>query len=84
MDDPLVRERVTMLQNSFIAHGSSPAVALQQAYKTLDYGVMKQATVLSYMDGFLYLGILFLICVPFVLMVKQKKGPPPKLAGAAH
>jgi len=35
--------------------------------------VMKQATVLSYMDVFLYLCIMFLICVPFILMVKGKK-----------
>ncbi len=34
-DDPLVRERVSMLQNNFIAHGSSPDQALQQAYKAL-------------------------------------------------
>jgi DHA2 family multidrug resistance protein len=84
MDDPLVRERVATLQSGFIAHGSSPDVALQQAYKALDYNVMKQASVLSYMDAFLYLGILFIICIPFVLMVKQKKGGPNPAAAGAH
>jgi len=84
-DDPAVQERLTALQHNFMAHGSDQATALQQAYRALDYSVTKQATVLSYMDGFLYLGILFLICIPFVLLVKQKKGPPPKgLADAAH
>jgi DHA2 family multidrug resistance protein len=28
---------------------------------------------LSYMDVFMWLGIAFLICIPFVLLVKQKK-----------
>jgi MFS transporter, DHA2 family, multidrug resistance protein len=84
MDDPMVRERVSILQNGFIAHGSSPDQALQQAYKALDYNVMKQANVLSYMDAFLYLGILFILCVPFVLMVKQKRGAVIKPAEPAH
>jgi len=39
--------------------------------------VTKQATVLSYMDVFLYLGLLFLVCIPFVLFVKQRKGREP-------
>jgi DHA2 family multidrug resistance protein len=83
-DDPMVHDRVVALQNGFIAHGSNPTTALSQAYKALDYTVTKQANVLSYMDGFFYLGILFLICIPFVMLVKQKKGAPPKLADAAH
>jgi DHA2 family multidrug resistance protein len=29
-----------------------------------------QAGILSYMDIFLYLGILFLACIPFILMVR--------------
>jgi len=83
-DDPLVHDRITALQNGFIAHGSDPATALNQAYRALDYTVMKQANVLSYMDGFLYLGILFLVCIPFVLLVKQKKGEPAKMPEGAH
>jgi DHA2 family multidrug resistance protein len=51
----------------------SSDVALASAYKTLDYGVTKQAAVLSYMDVFLYLGVMFLICVPIILLVKSKK-----------
>jgi DHA2 family multidrug resistance protein len=83
-DDPQVHERVLALQNAFIAHGSSPSTALQQAYRVMDYDVMKQANVLSYMDAFLYLGILFLLCIPFILMVKYKKGAPAKLPEGAH
>jgi len=82
-DDPLVHERIVNLQNNFIAHGSSADVALQQAYRALDYGVTRQAAVLSYMDVFLYLGVMFLVCVPFVLLVKQKKMTAGKLAEAA-
>ena len=52
----------------------TPDQATSAAYKVLDYSVTKQAAVLSYMDVFLYLGILFLICIPFILFVRQKKG----------
>jgi len=85
VDDPAVTERVHMLQAGFIAHGNNPATALDMAYKALDYTVTKQANVLSYMDGFLYLGILFLICIPFVLLVKHRKGEAPaKMPEGAH
>jgi len=83
-DDPIVHDRIIALQHGFMAHGSDANTALQQAYKSIDYNVMRQASVLSYMDGFLYLGVLFLICIPFVLMVKQRKGAPSPVPGGAH
>ena len=51
----------------------TPDAATSAAYKMLDLSVTKQATVLSYMDVFLYLGIAFLICIPFILLVKERK-----------
>lgn len=69
-----VQQRIAAMKASFMAKGMTPDVALQSAYKMLELSVGKQATVLSYMDVFLYLGILFLICIPFVLFVKQRKG----------
>ncbi len=68
-----VQQRVIMMQKSFIAKGFTPDVALKSSYKALDYAVTKQAAVMSYMDIFLYLGIMFLICLPIVLFVKQSK-----------
>jgi DHA2 family multidrug resistance protein len=69
-----VQQKIAGLKASFQLKGMTPDVALQSAYKILESSVLKQATVLSYMDVFLYLGILFLICIPFVLFVKEKKG----------
>ncbi len=73
VDDPAVMARVHAMQHGFMAKGMPPDVALQSAYKALDYTVTGQANVLSYMDVFYYLGILFLICIPFVLFVKRNK-----------
>ncbi|UPT70382.1 MAG: multidrug efflux MFS transporter [Flavobacterium sp. JAD_PAG50586_2] len=68
-----IQDRLQALQRGFMSKGFSPDVALQKAYKVLDFSVTKQATVLSYMDIFLYLGLLFLFCIPFILLVKKGK-----------
>jgi DHA2 family multidrug resistance protein len=82
--DPVVQGRVSALQRGFISKGMTPDVALQSAHKALDYSVTKQAMVLSYMDVFLYIGVLFLICVPFILLIKGNKGKKADLSKAMH
>jgi DHA2 family multidrug resistance protein len=83
-NDPLVTQRVNALQHGFMSKGMPPDVALQSAYKALDYSVTKQTGVLSYMEVFLYLGLLFLICIPFMMMVRGKRGKTPDLSEAIH
>jgi MFS transporter, DHA2 family, multidrug resistance protein len=83
VDDPAVIGRVHALQNGFMAKGMQPDIALRSAYKALDYTVTAQSNVLSYMDVFYYLGILFLVCIPFVLFVKRRKLQP-NLSEAMH
>ncbi|OJV21853.1 MAG: MFS transporter [Dyadobacter sp. 50-39] len=73
VNNPIVQQRVEGLQRSFMAKGMAPDVALNSGYKILDYTVSKQAQVMSYMDVFLYLGVMFLICVPFVLWTRSGK-----------
>jgi DHA2 family multidrug resistance protein len=79
-----VQQRVHSMQHAFMAKGMTPDVALNSAYKALEGTVMKQASVLSYMDAFLALGVMFLVCVPFVLMVKGNKGKKVDLGEAMH
>ena len=74
VNNPAVQQHVDGLQHSFMAKGLGSDVALKSGYKIMDYAVSKQAMVLSYMDVFLYLGLMFLICVPFVLWTKSGKG----------
>ena len=73
VNNPYVQQRVAGLQHSFISKGMAPNVALNSAYTSLSYSISKQAAVLSYMDVFLYLGIAFILCIPFILMVKSNK-----------
>ena len=74
-DNPAVQQRISGMQHNFMAKGMASDVALKSSYQLLDFSMMKQAAVLSYMDVFMGIGIMFLICIPFVLMVKAKKAP---------
>ena len=60
------------MQHGFMAKGMQPNIALQSAYKALDYTVTAQANVLSYMDVFYYLGIYFWPVFPLYLFVKRR------------
>src|SRR5689334_17036754 len=55
--NPEVQNRLLAMQHSFSARGQDPNSAL----KALDFTVMKQASVLSYMDVFIFIGVLFLV-----------------------
>lgn len=68
-----VQERVHQLQMGFQSQGFSANEALAKAHQVLDFQVIQQATVLSYMDVFIYLGVLFLLCIPIILLVKRGK-----------
>ena len=77
-----VQQRVQQLQQGFMARGFSASESLNKAYQVLEFNVTKQSAVLSYIDVFFYLGMLFLLCIPFVLIIK--KGKKVNLSEAAH
>jgi DHA2 family multidrug resistance protein len=68
-----VQQRVLALQRGFMSKGFSSNEALNKANQVMEYSVLKQSTVLSYMDIFMYLGILFLCCIPIILFIKRGK-----------
>ena len=79
-----VQQQVQGIQHALMSKGMAADRALKAAYAVMDGRVMKQAAVLSFMDIFLYLGIIFLICVPFVLIVKGNKKKKIDLGEAMH
>jgi DHA2 family multidrug resistance protein len=82
--NPTVQARVDAIKGGLIASGKAANVAELETYKILGYSVTKQAMVLSYMDVFLYIGLMFLICVPFVLLVKANRAKKVDLSEAMH
>jgi DHA2 family multidrug resistance protein len=81
--DPNVTQRLNGMQSNFMSNGSTADVAVLQSYKAMEGAVMKQAALLTYMDVFLGIGLFFLLCVPFVLILKPAKGKV-DLSQAAH
>jgi MFS transporter, DHA2 family, multidrug resistance protein len=71
-------ERLTALQNGFIAKGAAPDVAHRQALGVLDGIVQGQAAILSFEDAFLVIGVVFFCALPLLLLFK--KGRPGGMA----
>ncbi|MBC7934687.1 MAG: hypothetical protein H7Y86_04910 [Rhizobacter sp.] len=61
--NPAVQNHVTGVTNGLMAKGIPSNNAQLDTYKLMGYSVTKQAMVLSYMAVFLYIGLMFLICV---------------------
>jgi DHA2 family multidrug resistance protein len=72
INDPAVQQRIEGLTSGFQAKGITWDVAHKTALQLQDRLVDVQATVLSYMDIFLWIGVMFLVCVPFVLILVKK------------
>ena len=81
-NNTIFQQRYNGMVNLFASKGMAVNQAHQAAYEAVFGQVMKQSTILSYMDAFLYIGMMFIICVPFVLMVKSKGKV--NLSAAAH
>jgi DHA2 family multidrug resistance protein len=62
------------LQHSLMAHGMSQATAARQSYVALFGMVQRQATILSFLDVFRLLGLIFLLLAPLVLLMKRPPG----------
>ncbi len=74
VSNPILQQRMQALTHGFQAKGMPMDVAGKTAEKLLDAMVNVQATILSYMDVFLWIGVMFLICIPFVILfVKRPK-----------
>lgn len=66
------RAHLHSLQKVFQAH-ASVTTAHQQALTVIYNGVAQQASVLSYVDVFRFLGILCLVCLPMVFLIRPVK-----------
>lgn len=80
----IMTNRVAGMQQSFMAKGFSAQQALSQAYAAVERTLTVQGTILSYQDVFTYVGMFFIFCIPFVMLVKVNKAAKPVSAADAH
>ncbi|MEO6168483.1 MAG: DHA2 family efflux MFS transporter permease subunit [Chitinophagales bacterium] len=73
--DPEFNERFNSLTQTFLVKGFSLIDAQQAAYRAIETAVVKQTYLLSYLDGFYFVGIFFLLSIPLLfLQPLRKKG----------
>src|SRR3954463_1497391 len=82
MYDPTSQAMFARMRAAFMATGSDVTTATARAYAALFGMVQRQAAMVSFVQIFQLLGILFIALVPLVLLMKRpKRGAP---AAAAH
>jgi MFS transporter, DHA2 family, multidrug resistance protein len=72
-DNPALQAAIRGAAGALQAHGASAAGATQQAYALVQTMVERQATMLSYIDCFWFLGVAILAMVPTVFLMKKPK-----------
>ena len=84
VNNPMVQQRIQQLSAGMAAKGMASNTAQSTAYAMLDGSVTMQATLLSYVDVFLWVGIMFLLFVPIVLLFIKTSKTKIDINDAAH
>src|SRR5262249_7084443 len=66
----------------FLAAGADVTTATQRAYAALFGSVQQQAYMVSFVQVFRLLGVIFLLLIPLILVMKRPRGGRP--AAGAH
>ncbi|HEY5080017.1 MAG TPA: DHA2 family efflux MFS transporter permease subunit [Opitutaceae bacterium] len=80
--NPLARERISALTQSFVASGSDAYTAGRQAVASLDAALRREATLMAFNDCFRVLGIVLLCAMAAAFLCRPTKAQAS--ASAAH
>lgn len=75
-DNPYVADRINSYTKYFQTKGISLLDAKSKAIQTLDVAIVKQTSMLSYLDAFLLIGCLFALALPLLLFVMKRSNKP--------
>jgi DHA2 family multidrug resistance protein len=68
--DPVFQQRLSALASNFATNGSA-VTAMQQAYGAVYQTLVRQATLLAYIDNFRFLAFMCVICLPAGFLFKK-------------
>ena len=71
--DPVFQQRIHDLASNFATHGGNMVTATQQAYGAVYQALVRQATLLAYIDNFRFLALMCVICLPAGFLFKKVK-----------
>lgn len=69
--NPAVNERINSYTNYFISKGVNAFEAKQKALYLINASVVKQSTLMSYLDSYLLIGVLFALVLPLLFFVRN-------------
>jgi DHA2 family multidrug resistance protein len=72
--NPAANSMFAAARAAFIARGSDPVTATQQAQAAVFGTVQQQAAMLANIHAFRFLGIMFLLVTPLILLMKKPSG----------
>lgn len=75
--NPLVTERLNSYTHYFQSKGAGLFESRQRALKMIDLSVVKQSTLMSYLDSYLFIGLLFILALPLLLLVMKRPAKRP-------
>ena len=73
--DPALRERLAAIVHGFVAQGSTLIEARRRALAAIDAVMSRQALLLTYLDAFRIVGVMFLFCIPLILLFRRPRSP---------
>ena len=69
----VVSEKLAGYSQTFFNAGYTVEDANRLAYQILDSGLTKQQQLVCYDNAYMDVGLLFLVCIPLILLIKNKK-----------
>jgi DHA2 family multidrug resistance protein len=66
--------RLSQMQAYFMSRGADAATALDRAYAAMAGMVQRQAAMLSFVDAFWLLGVIFLVMLPLLFLMRKPRG----------
>jgi DHA2 family multidrug resistance protein len=79
-----VTDRLNAYAANFQSHGIGLQDAKLKALKLLDLTIVKQSTLMSYLDSYMLIGLLFVLALPLLLFVLKAKKPVPGMIISDH
>jgi DHA2 family multidrug resistance protein len=78
--DQTTQALLAQITNGFIAAGADAVTAANRAYAVLHGMLVREASMVAFVDLFRLLGGIFLVMLPLVLIMKRPKGRGPVMA----
>jgi MFS transporter, DHA2 family, multidrug resistance protein len=82
--NPASQTTLQAMKQAFMARGMDAVTATKQAYAGIFAMVQRQAAMMSYIDVFFLLSIMFAACLPLILLMKKPPKGPPGPEGMGH